>query len=367
MNGKMSLENNGANILPFPSIGTRTCTQFLVQIPAEIPAQMQRAPLTLSKPTLLVLPSIAAHSGNEENIAEHFADITAALDPDITDDLVIAAPQYPGFSELLTMITETQRTPHHHVAPFAQKLFDQLILPHLTPIPMRHESGKIIGTRHPADQFQTSLEGLSRLTIFGYSAGSAMAQNLSNAMNQSMDELGYTQDEKYNALKTISRFTSADVTRQPKAPKDYLEFNGLRFKGLHDRARPLVSALAHLRKGLLKGEFLPASAADHFHDIEITTRQWLKSAWDNLSTTPDNPDHAIYANICRSQYLAVLIAKIIPTNHALDLFLSNDYLTNHLNAALRRSIAGDKKPDPPKPSGPNDKPPATAPPEELVA
>lgn len=354
-NGKMSLET----VIPFRR-KSEPRPQFLVQHPkirGRVPLA-EIAPLSLSRPTLLVLPSINSANGNIDGIRDNIDRILPAIEPQIAEEIIIAAPFYPSFGDTISMIKKTQHNPYDHVSPFITNIFDQILLPALSPQAIRTPSGNIEGKRHPQSEFATTLKTLSTLTIFGYSTGSIAAQNLCNAMNQAMDQLEYSREDKARAFQAISCITAADISRQhSQRPNKYQDFSGVRFAGKYDLTRDLVAAFAHATPKTLIGQFLTASHPNHFKSITTTTKDWQDQVHQNNNDRPPNPDAELYQPLLRSQWLSALAARIKPINHALELYLSDEYLTNLLNAALEKSIRLDRGPKPPFPNTPKPKPP----------
>lgn len=134
-------------------------------------------------------------------------------------------------------------------------------------------NGQMTGTPLPAEEAKKNLRNI---TLFGYSAGTIVAQECFNASMQMMQKIGYSADQARDVLQEVALVSTGNVSR-PTKEKD--RFTTLYLVASNDRIiraknriwRPLKTMFARFARNLNIKALSPTSA---FISAAVTKKKW---------------------------------------------------------------------------------------------
>lgn len=134
-------------------------------------------------------------------------------------------------------------------------------------------NGQMTGTPLPAEDAKKNLRNI---TLFGYSAGTIVAQECFNASMQMMQKIGYSADQARDVLQEVALVSTGNVSR-PTKEKD--RFTTLYLVASNDRIiraknriwRPLKTLFARFARNL---NIKSLSATSAFISAAVTKKKW---------------------------------------------------------------------------------------------
>lgn len=170
--------------------------------------------LKIERPTVIYLSGFLTCNNRPGFIAGGIKKVEELLDnADLQDTKPdIYAWSHKGLSNLFNLAAY-DTFPNRFSSKAGYTLAENVLMPMVTKDFKRHEDGSCEGEKLPAEQ---AARNLRNLTLFGYSAGSIVAQETFNATMKLMQSVGYEEDEARKLLKEIVLTTVGCISRPTK-------------------------------------------------------------------------------------------------------------------------------------------------------
>jgi len=177
--------------------------------------EIDQLSLELNKPTVIFLSGFFTTNKQPGHIAGAIKHLEEVLGDgaDVSSQVDLYAWSHKSLANLFNLVSYNTR-PHRASSGAANKLARNIILPLVaTDIKTDEKTGRLTGTPRPEAEARTRL---SNLTLFGYSAGTILAQETFNAARDMMREMGFEKKHARSLLNDVVLISTGNMSRPTK-------------------------------------------------------------------------------------------------------------------------------------------------------
>lgn len=298
--------------------------------------QLDFSDLDFSKPILVSLPGGGAFGGNERSTSGMIKATEYILGRDLAQGTQIASVKYPSLLRMAFNFVRHKIQPDTYSSPFAQQLFNGLVLPLLMDQNAPNApDGRPMVTRNRGEDFDQMLKKLNKITLFAYSAGTWVAQGICNMMNRSMKDLGYSDKEIKQAVGSVHLMAVGSVAKVVNSREDRHSFTSVFIRGGNDVvARILIGKPEREEISYNEAVDLIKDGKNSVHIIKSICSRFAAAQKNCGSLLPGfkNPDEDVYRMV--PSLSSKFMARLFPLNHGMGYFVTateKNILSNMIN------------------------------------